>query len=760
MVFSYLPLVASLLMMIVTTTTAFVRPLGPYLLAGSALYSQTRSIYQISKMKALASDALLLNMAADIEITESIVLQSKSAISSEEGLILQSEAAELEMNAERESMKALAEKAMGDSYRVESHEMEAAADKDILASETSFAKADEVSIEGERLHTKAITEGEKSAHDLEKSVADATGSIKAIEVATTAEENAIEYSTVVAKDLVKTAKDGEALVKTETGAMEDVEVMAVCAPIPLINAVCEAIGSAVEVGYQSVAAVEGAKAAIDSISAAAARGRERAEFILATEKREEAERLAIEAEELQVQADEEGVQATIDEGHATDMDVTAGEETAMGEEELEASEQEKATATTLKEKAIEQYAKAARDESIADKEETSAMATESEANELLSSSTKDEFQSLEEKADATAKDAEAEGLVKQSLGYGLRAFGFVINSILTAGLVTYIIIMKCLTKNVVPSVGQLWMGESQLNSTVQVQAYCIDFLIHYGIVIGIIVSFPNLLLNFQTTSASLRIKALFIVAALAGGVESVVKGVAAGSTVATASLAFISNLVLSVPVYMMELLIAVVLLGPGVFGDIQLIHMNPVFIWCIIFAMMFLSIWVNKISTEKAKYTQYRECVEESEREVLRTGDGQSREIPHALADDINKEYGSLEEVSLLSTSDEHKSNTRDEIMIYSSSKRISINETSTSDNCLVWCKKCLVNYCNSLRLTTDLLALCLMVTLLRNCWPLINVLHPMADKFLGALTAWISLPIIVGVTVVMVIIAHVVFVA
>lgn len=758
MVFSYLPLVASLLMMIVTTTTAFVRPLGPYLLAGSALYSQTRSIYQISKMKTLASDALLLNMAADTEITESIVLQSKSAISSEEGLILQSEAAELEMNAERESMKALAEKTMGDSYRVESQEMEAAADKDILASETSFAKADEVSIEGERLHTKAITEGEKSAHDLEKSVADAAGSVKAIEVATTAEENAIEYSTVVAKDLVNTAKDGEALVKTETGAMEDVEVMAACAPIPLINAVCEAIGSAVEVGYQSVAAVEGAKAAIDSISAAAARGRERAEFILATEKREEAERLAIEAEELQVQADEEGVQATIDEGHATDMDVTAGEETAMGEEELEASEQEKATAATLKEKATEQYAKAARDESIAAEEETSAMATESEANELLSSSTKDEFQSLEEKADATAKDAEAEGLVKQSLGYGLRAFGFVINSILTAGLVTYIIIMKCLTKNVVPNVGQLWRGESQL--TVQVQAYCIDFLIHYGIVIGIIVSFPNLLLNFQTTSASLRIKALFIVAALAGVVQSVVKGVAAGSTVATASLAFISNLVLSVPVYMMELLIAAVLLGPGVFGDIQLIHMNTVFIWCVIFAMMFLSIWVNKISTEKAEYTQYRECVEESESEVLRTGDGQSREIPHALADDINKEYGSLEEVSLLSTSDEHKSNTRDEIMIYSSSKRISINKTSTSGNCLVWCKKGLVNYCNSLRLTTDLLALCLMVTLLRNCWPLINVLHPMADKFLGALTTWISLPIIVGVTVVMVIIAHVVFVA
>jgi hypothetical protein len=540
--------------------------------------------------------------------------------------------------------------------------------------------------------------------------------------------------------------------------------MAACAPIPLLNVVCEAIGSAVEVGYQSVAAVEGAKAAIDSISAAAARGRERAEFILAMEKREEAERLAIEAEELQVLADEEGVQATIDEGHATDMDVTAGEETALGEEELEASEQEKVMAASLKEKAMEQYAKAARDESIAAEEETSAIVTESEANELLSSSTKDEFQSLEEKADATAKDTEAEGLVKQSLGYGLRAFGFVMQSILSAGLVTYIIIMKGLTKTVVPSIGQLWRGESQLLISMvhYLQAYCIDFLIHFGIVIGIIATLPNLLLNFETTSASLRIKALFIVAVLAGGIESVVKGVATGSTIASASLAFISNLVLSVPVYMMELLIAVVILGPGVFDDIQLVHMK-VFIWCGILVLTFLSIWAAKRSTEKDKYTQVRgECIEEGESDLLCASDRQSREIPHALANDMKKEYGSLEEVSLLSTFDEHKSNTSDEIMINSSSKRrIPMNETSTTPgNCLGWCKKCLLNYCTSLRLTTDLLALCLMVSLLRNCWPLITVLHPMTNKLLGAIATWISFPIILSVTVILVIIAHIVFVA
>lgn len=754
--YSYLTLVASLLILTIAKTTAFVRLLGPYLLAGSALNSQTRSVFHISKMKTLASDALLLNMAADTDITESIVLQSKSAISSEEGLTLQSEAAELDTGAKRESMKAITEKTMGDTYKSESREMETAADKDILASESNFAKADEVLIERGRLHTKAITEGEKSAHDLEKSVAAAAGSIKAIEVATAAEKNAIEYGTVVAKDVVKTAKDGEVLVKTETGALEDVEVMAVCAPIPLINAVCEAIGSAVEVGYQSVAAVEGAKAAIDSISAVAARGRERAEFILATEKREEAERLAIEAEELQVQADEEGAQATIDEGHVTDMDVTAGEETSLGEEELEASEEEKTTAATLREKATEQFAKAARDESIAAEEEASAIAAESEANELLSSSTKYEFQSLEAKADATAKDAEAESLVKQSMGYGLRAFGFVVHSILTAGLVTYIIIMKGLI-----SVGQLWRGESQLISTAQVQVFCIDFLIHFGIVIGIIASLPNLLLNFETTSAPLRTKTLFIVAALAGGVESVVKGVATGSTIASASLGFISNLVLSVPVYMMELLIAVTLLGPRAFGEIKLVHMK-VFIWCGILVLTFLSIWAVKRSTEKAKYTQDRgECVEEGESDLLCESDRQSREIPHALADDINKEYGSLEEVSLLSTYDEHKSNTSNgEIMVYSSSTSIPINKTSTPGNCLVWCKLCLIKYCNGLRVTTDLLVLCLMVTLLRHCWPLITVLHPMADKFLGALTTWISLPIIAGVTMVMVIIAHIVFVA
>ena len=53
--------------------------------------------------------------------------------------------------------------------------------------------------------------------------------------------------------------------------------MAACEPIPGLNIVCEAVGSVVEVGYQSIAAVEGAKAAVETIQGVTAAQKGRAE---------------------------------------------------------------------------------------------------------------------------------------------------------------------------------------------------------------------------------------------------------------------------------------------------------------------------------------------------------------------------------------------------------------------------------------------------------------------------------------------------
>jgi len=85
-------------------------------------------------------------------------------------------------------------------------------------------------------------------------------------------------------------KDGESLVQTEVGALEDAETVAACTPIPLFNFVCEAFGAITEMALQGRAAAEGAKAAIESLSAASAQRKETAELAIALEEQEDAAR--------------------------------------------------------------------------------------------------------------------------------------------------------------------------------------------------------------------------------------------------------------------------------------------------------------------------------------------------------------------------------------------------------------------------------------------------------------------------------------
>jgi hypothetical protein len=322
---------------------------GTYLLAGTALRSQSRVAYHLSRMEKTASEAIVLDAASDAELESSLVLRGESAIDSEEGLTLQGEAAEHELDAEREFLASEVEYAAGDGFDAEAGEMRASAERDALESEASFAESEAADLESSALRGRAEVEGEESASDSGRSVAYWEGSTNAGRVATSAEEGAAEYGAVAAGDAASGLGDGEALARAEAGAMEDAEVMAACAPIPVLNLVCEAVGSIVEVGYQSIAAFEGAKAAVDGVSAAMARGRERTELVLAVEKREEAARLALEAERLQFEADEAGAMAAADEYRSEAMAVEAREEEALGEERLEESEREEALAVVLEE---------------------------------------------------------------------------------------------------------------------------------------------------------------------------------------------------------------------------------------------------------------------------------------------------------------------------------------------------------------------------------------------------------------------------
>ena len=752
---------------------------GTYLLAGTALRSQSRVAYHLSRMETAASEAIALHAASDAEMESSLILRGESAINSEEGLALQGEAAELGADAEREFLASAVERAAGGGFEAEAGDMRASAERDALESGAYFAESEASALGSSAMRARAEAEGETSASDSGRSAAYWEGSASAGRASAAAGGRAAEYGAAAAGDTASGLADGEALARAEAGALEDAEVMAACAPIPLINLVCEAVGSIVEVGYQSVAAFEGARAAVDGVSAAMARGRERSELILAAEEREEAARLALEAERLQVEADEAGAMAAADEYRSEAMAVEAREEEALGEERLGESEREEALAVVLEEvrrhrtlgfkrdsessllvivtflfpffptqKASEEYAKAARDEITGAEEESSAIASQLESEELMSKSTSEEFESLAERADAISRDAEAEGLLKRSLGYGIRALGFVIHAIATAGLVVYAVVVNGLVKTVVPGVGRVWNGEHRVSAVCVLERMC-DFVIHVSVAIGAISSMPNLLSDFEGVSAPMRIRALFLLAVVAGAIESVVKGVVVGSTIATASLRFFSNLVHLVPVYMMELLMLLVLLGPGFFDETRLVRMEPVLIWCTLLLLKCISTWVIKLRVDTTNHIDEGEC------DFLRARDGRSKGM--CLPVDVNQEYGSMEDVSLLSSSAEN-GNINNNIN-YSSSTCTSVDDTGAHGNCLERCQKTLFDYCEGLRLSSDLLVLSLMVSLLWHCWPLLKVLHPVAETFKGTITAWMSLPVMIAVTVVLVVIVHYLFV-
>ena len=87
--------------------------------------------------------------------------------------------------------------------------------------------------------------------------------------------------------------------------------MAACTPIPIFDIfLCDAAGAIIEVPLQSVASFDGAKAAVESISAARAKKKENAELILAAKQHEEAARFATEAGEFHTKAEEEGGKAS------------------------------------------------------------------------------------------------------------------------------------------------------------------------------------------------------------------------------------------------------------------------------------------------------------------------------------------------------------------------------------------------------------------------------------------------------------------
>ncbi|KAL9188220.1 hypothetical protein ACHAXT_006598 [Thalassiosira profunda] len=721
------------------------RPIGTYLLAGTALYSQTRTTVHLAEMNALAASSASLALLGDAEIEASLELQGKAAVDSEEGLVLQSESTELELEAEREMAKAAADVATGDAYAEEAELLHEKSAQDMIESEATLADAEEMQVESASLHVKAEKDRAEAALDEEKSAALLEESARAGEIAAGAEEKAAEYEAIAIRREGSSIKDGEAALKTEAGALEDAEAMAACAPIPILNIFCEALGGVIETGYQGIAAVEGAKSAVETISAAAAQRKEHAELVLAVEKQEEAARLGVEAEHFQTMADEEIAKAIVEEGESDAAIAEAGESELLGEERLEESEREEALAALDEEKATEEYAKAARDESVALEEESSAIASQIQSEELLAEGTSEEFESLAERADGEAKEIEAENIMKQSVGQGLKALWLVIHATLTAVLVVYVIFMRGMLEIAVPGLTSVFRGETQLGVALILDRLS-GFILHGAILIGTISSWPALTSNLEKISAPLRVRSLFFLAVFAAVVEAIgihatraacscqSKDMDARSTLATAVWACLSNLAHLIPRVLMELLTLVVIFGPGVFHGAFFLPLKPVWIWGSIASVVFILIFASTVK----KAAPNESSAKEEEGAFLFSNGQTSERI------DVDKEcgYGSMEEVSLLSSED-----------------CTSQSSGHATPNCFGRCKKACHRYFEGLRPSSDLLVLALMTMLLWRCSPALRVLYPLAKTSLGTISTWVSVPSLIGAGIVLAVIVHFAFV-
>ena len=95
------------------------RPIGVYMLTGSALHVQQKTFYHVGKMTELAGEAASLTTLAGEELESSIEMGEKAAVESEQGLELQSTSIELQLDAEREFAKSTGELALGKEYSAE-----------------------------------------------------------------------------------------------------------------------------------------------------------------------------------------------------------------------------------------------------------------------------------------------------------------------------------------------------------------------------------------------------------------------------------------------------------------------------------------------------------------------------------------------------------------------------------------------------------------------------------------------------------------
>ena len=409
--------------------------------------------------------------------------------------------------------------------------------------------------------------------------------------------------------------------------------------------------------------------------------------------------------------------------------------------------------------AAEYYAASARDEAIGSEEEASSLLEQSQAGELFEASTGKVFSANEVRLDAESKEQKAEQTMKRSLSHGAHAFGFAIQSLLTAGLVIYVSVMRFLFHVTFPAIKRTLKSESQC-SHLEIGEKLLLMTMHFSVLTGTIALLVGRRSSTDIAIAS-KWRDLILLASIAGLIESVaihslfeacrcyMTGKDATSTTIAIFKSFLSNATYLVPVLMIECLILVVVFGPRVFEQIYNILRggNQILIWFGLVVMFSLRLYKFQRMSSTFKpdrtTTKHKNQIENGE-EGYFVGDDKCRGLSALNEDEYHTEYGTMEEIPLIDPPNSSEAN----------AEKISTSAEKETGYYQMFCQ-----YCKSLQLYLDLLVCALMVMLFYHFCPLLKVLQPIAKSFLGVAASLHIVSLLIVVLIILFLIVHYKFV-
>jgi len=465
-------------------------------------------------------------------------------------------------------------------------------------------------------------------------------------------------------------------------------------------------------------------------------------------------RFAAEGREYQSMAGEEGAKASEEVAEAERLKVDMEESEYLAQSDKDEALKDEALAALDEDMAAEYVASAAQDEAIGTEEEASSIIAQTQAEELLGSSTGEELSANSMRLNAESKEAKAEQAMKNSMVHGSHAFGFAIQSLMTAGLAIYVVVMRFLFHVAVPAIKRSFASESQFTA-LDFGERVLLLAMHFTVVMGTITLLADRS-SYDDDAITSRWKAPVLLASAAGLIEAstihslheacccYMNGNDAIVTSLAAVISFASNAVYLVPVVLMECLTLVVVFGPTVFDEIQsTLASNQVLLWFALLLMFFIRVFkFKRNSVAKPDQTKHKSETESGVEEGYFCGD-ERKSLSALNTNELDQEYGSMEEISLLNSP---------------KSSEV-VNTRSASSRKSTGCYQRFCQYWKSLQLSADLLVCALMAMLLYHSWPLLKVLEPVSKSFLGVAASLHGPMMLLVVTIILLLSVHLMFV-